>query len=84
MYPGVFSLGLNSLSKNHGTFAGILCTGIIGGAVIPFAEGLIGDAIGLKLGMCLVYLTLAYMLGIAIFARPLVKNKTIFSAKGSN
>ena len=84
MYPGVFSLGLNSLSKNHGTFAGILCTGIIGGAVIPFAEGLIGDVIGLKFGMCLVYLTLAYMLAIAIFARPLVKNKTIFSAKGAN
>ena len=79
MYPGVLSLGLNSLEKHHGTFAGILCTGIIGGAVIPFVEGIIGEAIGLKYGMCLVYLTLAYMLGIAIFARPLIKNKTIFS-----
>ena len=80
MYPGVFSLGLNSLTKHHGTFAGILCTGIIGGAIIPFSEGIIGDMIGLKFGMCLVYLTLAYMLGIAIYAKPLIKNKTIFSA----
>ncbi|MCX8514312.1 MAG: MFS transporter [Burkholderiales bacterium] len=81
MYPGVFSLGLNSLSHNHGTFAGILCTAIIGGAVIPLLEGIIGNAIGLKFGMCLIYLTLAYQLAIAIFARPLVKNKTIFSSK---
>ena len=80
MYPGVFSLGLNSLTKHHGTFAGILCTGSIGGAIIPFSEGIIGDMIGLKFGMCLVYLTLAYMLGIAIYAKPLIKNKTIFSA----
>lgn len=79
MYPGVFSLGLNSLTKHHGTFAGILCTGIMGGAIIPFSEGIIGDAIGLKFGMCLVYVTLAYMLGIAIYAKPLIKNKTIFS-----
>lgn len=81
MYPGVLSLGLNSLEKHHGTFAGILCTGVIGGAIIPFVEGALGDLIGLKFGMCLVYLTLAYMLGIAIFARPLIKNKTIFSKK---
>jgi fucose permease len=81
MYPGVLSLGLNSLEKHHGTFAGILCTGIIGGAIIPFVEGVLGDVIGLKFGMCLVYLTLAYMLGIAIFARPLVRNETIFSKK---
>jgi fucose permease len=79
MYPGVLSLGLNSLTKHHGTFAGILCTGIIGGAVIPFAEGIIGDIIGLKYGMCLVYLTLGYMFWIAIKARPFIKNKTIFS-----
>jgi fucose permease len=77
----VLSLGLNSLEKHHGTFAGILCTGIIGGAIIPFVEGVLGDVIGLKFGMCLVYLTLAYMLGIAIFARPLVRNETIFSKK---
>lgn len=79
MYPGVFSLGMNSVKENHGTFAGILCTGIIGGAVIPFFVGLFGDFLGLKFGMCLVFLALAYMLAVAIFARPLVKNKTIFN-----
>ena len=81
MYPGVFSLGLNSLEKNHGTFAGILCTGVIGGAIIPFLVGLIGNTVGLRYGMCLVFLSMAYMLGIAIFAKPLVHNQTIFNRK---
>jgi MFS transporter, FHS family, L-fucose permease len=29
MYPGVYSLGLNSVSKHHGSVAGILCTAIM-------------------------------------------------------
>ncbi|MFC1570804.1 MFS transporter [Candidatus Omnitrophota bacterium] len=81
MYPSVFSLGLNSLPSHHGTYAGILCTGIMGGAVVPLLIGTLGDMIGLKLAMCVLYITLLYMMGIAIFARPLVKNKTIFTEK---
>ncbi|MGD9108102.1 MAG: MFS transporter [Gammaproteobacteria bacterium] len=79
MYPGVFSLGLNSIDKHHGTFAGILCTGICGGAIVPLAIGGLGQIIGLKGSMCLLYLTLLYMLYIAIFSRPLIKNKTFFN-----
>lgn len=79
MFPGIFSLGLNSLKSHHGTMAGIMCSGIMGGAIIPFFVGLLGDQFGLKIGMCLIFVPLTYMLGIAIFARPLVKNKTIFS-----
>ncbi|MDT8415974.1 MAG: MFS transporter [Flavobacteriaceae bacterium] len=77
MYPSVFSLGLNSLSAHHGTFAGVLCTGIIGGAVFPFLIGGLGDLLGLRLGMLLNVIALAYLLYIAFSAKPLVKNKTI-------
>lgn len=79
MYPSVFSLGLNSLPKHHGTFSGILCTGIIGGAILPFLVGWLGDFVGLKMGMTLVFVALFYLLWIALTAKPLVKNKTIFS-----
>lgn len=79
MYPSVFSLGLNSLPSHHGTFAGILCAAIMGGAVVPLVIGALGDVFGLKLAMCTLYITLLYMLCIAIFAKPLIKNKTIFS-----
>ena len=35
MYPITFSLALNSLNEHHGSFSGILVTGIVGGAIIP-------------------------------------------------
>ena len=39
MWPTVISLGLNSMKEHHGSFAGILCTGIMGGAVVPLIIG---------------------------------------------
>ncbi|MEZ0312977.1 MAG: MFS transporter, partial [Myxococcota bacterium] len=44
MWSVVFSLALNSVADHHGTFAGILCTGIVGGALLPLAVGRLGDA----------------------------------------
>ena len=35
MYSIVFSLALNTVAQNHGSFAGILCSGIVGGAGGP-------------------------------------------------
>lgn len=35
MYSIVFSLALNSASQHHGSFAGILCSAIVGGAGGP-------------------------------------------------
>jgi fucose permease len=35
MYSVIFSLALNSVPRHHGTFSGILCAGIAGGAVVP-------------------------------------------------
>ncbi|MES1222252.1 MAG: MFS transporter, partial [Bacteroidota bacterium] len=60
MWSIVISLGLNSVANNHGTFAGILCTGIVGGAVVPLVIGSLSDRIGLKAAMLLIYVTLAY------------------------
>ena len=77
MWPVIFSLALNSVSSHHGSFAGILCTGIIGGAVMPFVVGRLGDAFGLRQGMFVLYLTLGYILSIGIWARPLIANETI-------
>ena len=81
MYPSIFSLGLNSLPSHHGTFAGILCAAIMGGAIVPLVIGAIGDAVGLKVAMGVLYVTLLYMLSIAFFAKPLVQNETIFNTE---
>ena len=77
MWSIVFSLALNSLDEHHGTFSGILCTGIIGGAVVPMLVGQVGNVLGLRAGMHLVFATLAYILAIGFWAKPLVNNATM-------
>lgn len=78
MYPIIFSLALSSVSEHHGSFAGILVTGIIGGAIVQILIGGLGNLIGLRAGMCFLYLTFGYMLAIGFWAKPLITNKTIF------
>lgn len=80
MYPIIISLALNSVSQHHGSFAGILMTGIMGGAVIQLLIGFISDLTSLKTGMLLVFVVLAYVLSISFWAKPIIKNKT-FSLK---
>jgi fucose permease len=77
MYPIIFSLALNSVNEHHGSFSGIIVTGIIGGAIVPLIIGWLGDHIGLRNGMLFLYLTMGYILGIGFWAKPIVTNKTI-------
>ncbi len=77
MWSVIFSLALNSLKNNHGAFSGILCSGILGGAVVPLIVGVIGDAFGLRVGISFVFLTLSYILSITFWAKPLINNKTV-------
>jgi MFS transporter, FHS family, L-fucose permease len=77
MWSIVFSLALNSVSRHHGAFSGILCTGILGGAVVPLLVGTVGDRIGLRLALLAVFVTLGFILSIAWWARPLIRNETV-------
>lgn len=77
MYCIIFSLALNSLEKHHGSFSGILCSGIFGGALVPLIIGWLGDQLGLKVAMLFLYVTLGYIFAIPFWAKPLVNNKTI-------
>jgi len=77
MWSIVFSLGLNSVSRYHGAMSGILCTGILGGAVVPLLVGLLGDRFGLRVALLCVFVTLGYILSVCFWARPLVRNETI-------
>jgi FHS family L-fucose permease-like MFS transporter len=77
MYPIIFSLALNSISDHHGTFSGILVTGISGGAVIPLIVGFLGDYYGLKTGMLFLFIPLVFILFIGFWAKPIVSNKTM-------
>lgn len=77
MYGIIFSLALNSVTKYHGSFAGILCTAIAGGAIFSLLIGKLKDVIGLQAGMMILYLPLAYILSLSFWAKPLVQNATI-------
>ncbi len=77
MWPVIFSLALNSVAEHHGSFSGILVTGIIGGAIVPLIVGGLGDLFGLRSGMLFLYLTMGYILSIGFWAKPLIKNVTI-------
>ncbi len=81
MYPSIVSLGLNSVSEHHGSFAGILMTGIAGGAVVQILIGGLSDMFSLKVGMTFVFVTLGYVLSISFWAKPIIANKTINSLK---
>lgn len=77
MYGIIFSLALNSVTKSHGSFSGILCSGIAGGAIVSLIIGKLKDLIGLQAGMIVLYITLAYILSLSFWAKPIVKNATI-------
>ena len=77
MWPVLVSLGLNSVSEHHGPFAGILSTGIMGGAVVPWIIGRIGDYAGLRVGGAFLYITFACVLSVGFWAKPIITNATI-------
>ncbi|MGE5112885.1 MAG: MFS transporter [Acidobacteriaceae bacterium] len=77
MWPTVVSLALNSVEEYHGSFAGILCTGIMGGAVVPFIIGSLGDAFGLRTGMLVLYATFGCVLSVGFWAKPIISNITV-------
>jgi MFS transporter, FHS family, L-fucose permease len=77
MFSVIFSLALNSVTRHHGALSGILCTGILGGALVPLLVGVLGDWIGLRGAMTVMFLTVGYIFSIAAWARPLIRNETI-------
>lgn len=79
MWPIVVSLALNSVAEYHGSFSGILGTGIIGGAIVPVIIGRIGDYAGLRAGMAFLYVTFGFVLSVGFWARPMIRNATIRS-----
>jgi FHS family L-fucose permease-like MFS transporter len=84
MYPIIISLALNSVDKHHGAFAGILMTGIMGGAVIQVLIGGLADLTSLKAAMMVNFVTMGYILSISIWAKPIIRNKVIRWGRNKN
>jgi FHS family L-fucose permease-like MFS transporter len=48
MFPTIFSMALHGLGRHTGQGSGILCMAIVGGAIVPFAQGMLADRVGVQ------------------------------------
>ena len=48
MFPTIFSMALHKLGALTGQGSGVLCMAIVGGALVPFAQGYLADTVGLQ------------------------------------
>ncbi|HZX29373.1 MAG TPA: sugar MFS transporter, partial [Telluria sp.] len=48
MFPTIFSMALHRLGKRTGQGSGVLCMAIVGGALVPFLQGVVADSAGLQ------------------------------------
>ena len=62
MFPTIFTLTLDGLDDLKSQASGLLCTAIVGGALIPPAYGFLTDQIGFKLALFLVIACYVYIL----------------------
>ncbi len=62
MFPTIFTLALDGLDDLKPQASGLLCTAIVGGALIPPMYGFLTDNIGFKLAFILVILCYGYIL----------------------
>lgn len=61
MFPNIFTLGIADLGPLTGEGSGLLIAAIVGGAVVPLAEGALADRIGIHHAFILPVLCYAYL-----------------------
>jgi FHS family L-fucose permease-like MFS transporter len=62
MWPVIFPLALAGLGRHTEAGSGLLCTAVVGGAVVPLLFGLIADHSSLRLALLLPVLCYVYIL----------------------
>ncbi|MEE9437991.1 MAG: hypothetical protein V3V14_03255 [Saprospiraceae bacterium] len=62
MFPTIFTLAIEGLGELKPKASGLLCTAIVGGAIIPPLFGLLTDNVGFKLSLIFVMCCYGYIL----------------------
>ncbi len=70
MFPSIFTLGIEGLGPLTGEGSGVLIAAIVGGALIPVAQGAIADRIGIHHAFILPVLCYLYILLFAMKGTP--------------
>jgi MFS transporter, FHS family, L-fucose permease len=68
-FTSIFSAAIQSFDKYHGAISGILCTAIVGGAVIGFLVGAVGGSFGLRTAMIVNLVAFLYVFAISVWGR---------------
>lgn len=76
MFPTIFTLGIEGLGPLTGEASGWLNTAIVGGAIIPWVQGLIADRIGIHHAFILPAICYLYIVLFAIKGQPLRRTAT--------
>lgn len=66
MFPSIFTLAIDGLGTLTGKGAGLLVTAIVGGAIIPVAQGAIADRIGIHHAFILPVICYLYIVHFAL------------------
>jgi len=77
MFPTIFTLTIDGLGDLKPQASGLLCTAIVGGAIIPPLYGLLTDNVGFKWALFLVIACYAYILFFGFKKRTISKLPTI-------
>jgi MFS transporter, FHS family, L-fucose permease len=61
MFPTIFTLAIDGLGRHTSQGSGILCTAIVGGALIPLVQGSLADAVGIQHAFIVPVICYAYI-----------------------
>ena len=61
MFPTIFSLAINGLAEHTRQGSGILCTAIVGGAILPLIQGVFADSVDIQSAFIIPALCYAYI-----------------------
>lgn len=70
LFPTIFSQSINTLKRGSEKASGLLCTAIVGGAVIPLLQGIVADHFNLRISFILPVICYGYLF---FFSRYLKK-----------
>lgn len=65
MFPTIFSQSISGLTRGTERASGLLCTAIVGGAIIPLLQGLMADHFGLTLSFVLPIACYGYLVWVS-------------------
>jgi MFS transporter, FHS family, L-fucose permease len=68
-FTSIFSAAIQSFDKYHGAISGILCTAIVGGAVIGFLVGSVGNTFGMQIAMIVNLVAFLYVFAISVWGK---------------